>query len=118
MSSTVRNVIIVLLLAAAVAFLPGAGIASGLISYLLSLLFLGGMAFFVARLYMEHRLDLDSLGERRRAMLYGAVGVAILTVSATPRLWNSGPGTLVWFLLIGLASYVLYSVYRSYRDLA
>ena len=118
MSSTARNIVIVLLLAAAVAFLPGAGIASGLISYLLSLLFLGGMAFFVARLYMEHRLDLDSLGERRRAMLYGAVGVAILTVSATPRLWNSGAGTFVWFLLIGLASYVLYLVYRSYRDLA
>jgi uncharacterized membrane-anchored protein len=117
-SATARNIVIVLLLAAAVAFLPGAGIASGLISYLLSLLFLGGMAFFVARLYMEHRLDLDSLGERRRAMLYGAVGVAILTVSATPRLWNSGPGTFVWFLLIGLASYVLYLVYRSYRDLA
>jgi hypothetical protein len=116
-TATVRNVLIILALAAAVAFLPGAGIASGLISYLLSLLFLGGMAFFVARLYMEHRLDLDSLGERRRAMLYGAIGVAILTVSATPRLWNTGPGTFIWFLLIGLASYVLYLVYRSYRGL-
>jgi hypothetical protein len=116
-SRPARNVVIVLALAAAVAFLPGAGLASGLLSYLLSLLFLGGMAWFVARIYMEHRLDLDALGERRRALLYGAIGLAVLTVSATPRLWQTGAGTLAWFALIGAASYVLYAVYRSYREL-
>ena len=118
MTGTVRNVLIVLAIAAAVAFLPGAGLAADLVNYLLSLLFFGGLAWLAARLYVEHRIDLESLGDRGRLILYGAIGVAVLTIAATPRLWNTGPGTLVWFLLIGAASYALYMSYRAYRDLA
>ena len=118
MTATVRNVLIVLAIAAAVAFLPGAGLAANLVNYLLSLLFFGGLAWLAGRLYLEHRLDLESLGDRRRLILYGAIGVAALTIAATPRLWNTGPGTLLWFLLLAAVSYALYVSYRAYRDLA
>jgi hypothetical protein len=71
------------------------------------------MAWFAARLYLEHRVTLYGLGDRLRLVLYGAIGLAVLTVTATPRLWASGPGTLLWFGLIAAASYALFAVYRS-----
>ena len=70
-----RNIAIVLALAAAVAFIPGAGTTAAVAGAVLSTLILVALVFFVARLYREHRLDLDILGDRWRGVLYGAVGV-------------------------------------------
>jgi hypothetical protein len=115
-SSTARNVLIVLALAAAVAFVPGAGLGADLVGELFSVIFLGGLAWLAARMYLEHRTTIYSLGDRNRLILYAAIGVAVLTVTATPRLWSTGPGTIVWVLLIGAASYGLFAVYRSQQQ--
>ena len=83
--STARNVAIVLLLAAAVAFLPGGGTTAGLIAGILSTLIMVSLVFFVYRFYREHRLELDGLGDRWRGLLYGAIGVVVLALAALPR---------------------------------
>jgi hypothetical protein len=113
--SRYRNVAIVLLLALAVFALPGADTGALLIAALLSLVFAGGLAFFAGRLYLEHRVAIFGLGERNRGLLYGAFGLGVLTVAATPRLWDSGPGTLAWFALIGACSAALAIVIRDVR---
>jgi hypothetical protein len=42
--------------------------------------------------------------------------VAVWTLAAGPRLFQTGLGTLVWFVLMGGASYALYLVYRRARE--
>src|SRR5207248_2759400 len=103
---------VVLALAAAVLLLPGVGLAAGLLVWLVGVIFLCALAWFVGVLYREHKAAIFSLGDRWRAVLYGSVGVAVLTVTATPRLWETPGGTFAWFALIAAASYGVYATYR------
>jgi len=114
-SATVRNVAIVAALAAALAFLPGGGQTADVVGNVLSVMLLGGLAWFAARFYLEHRIDLDSLGERRRGVLYLALGVLALTITASDRLWATGAGTAAWFALVAASVYALVAVYRATR---
>jgi hypothetical protein len=111
-----RNVGVILVLAALVAFLPGGGTTADVIGGILSTLILVSLVFFVARLYREHRLDIEGLGDGWRALLYGAIGVAVMAMAARPRLSDTSGGTLVWVALLGCASYAVYMVWRHYRQ--
>jgi hypothetical protein len=115
-SATARNVLIVLALAAALAFVPGGGQTAEFIGALFGFAFLGGLVFFAGRLYMEHRVAIFSLGERRRAIAYSAIGVALLALTASSRLFNTGAGTVAWFVMVGGASYALFWVWQSSRQ--
>jgi hypothetical protein len=112
---TARNVAIILAVAAGVALIPAGGGAAGLTLWLLGIAFWAVLAWFAARLYREHRATLMGLDDRMRALLYGSIGVAVLTVTATQRLWNSPAGIFAWFALIGAASYGLFAVWQHYR---
>jgi hypothetical protein len=115
--SAARNVAIILVLAAAVAFVPGGGTTADVVGGVLSTLILVALMFFVARLYREHRLDLDMLGDRWRALLYGAVAVIVVAMAARPRLREQGDGgTIVWVALLAAAAYAIYLVWRHHRD--
>ena len=116
MTPTARNVLIVLALAAVVMLVPGGGNASAAILQTLVIGMLAGIAWFAVRLYREHRSDIYSLGDRNRAILYGSAGLIALTVTATERLWETGPGTIVWLALVGLACYGVYHVFRASRE--
>ncbi len=116
MSATARNVLIVLALAAAVYAIPGGRSSADFIASILSILITASIAFFGWRLYREHRVTLFSLGDRYRGLLYGAVGAAVLMMAARGRLFDTTAGTLLWFAVIGAASYALVVVYRFYRS--
>jgi hypothetical protein len=111
-----RNIAIILVVAALVVIVPGGGSASTFMIQLISLTFLAAIGWVASRLYREHRVALYSLGNRRRAIVYGAAGVATLTFCASGRLLNSGAGSLVWLLLIGGAAYAVFAVFRSARE--
>jgi drug/metabolite transporter (DMT)-like permease len=118
MSATVRNVAIILVLAAAVAFVPGGGTSAALIGAILSTLILVSLVFFAYRFYREHRVELDGLGDRWRGLLYGAIGVVVLALAARPRLSDSSGGTLLVVMLLGAAAFAFYAVWRHYREYA
>ena len=114
-NENLRNILIILAIAGLVMVLPGGGTAARVALQVVSLAFLAVIAWIAARMYREHRTTLYSLGDRRRAILYLAVGVATLTFTASPRLLVGGPGTLVWLLLIIGAAYAVFAVFRSAR---
>lgn len=119
MSSTtnIRNVAIIFLIAAVVYALGSTGdFAVNFVVQVVSLAFLAALAWIASRLYREHRVDLHSLGTRRRAVLYVAVGVLALALSAIDRFWSSGFGTVIWLVVIACCGYALYAVYRSSRE--
>jgi hypothetical protein len=110
-----RNIAILLLIAAAVDFLPGGGRAASTFSTALGVVFAAGFAWAAVWFYRQHRVTVYGLGERRRALLYGAAGVGVVTVAAKPRMWETGFGEFVWFVLIGLVVYTLFALYRYSR---
>jgi hypothetical protein len=107
---------VVMLIALALAVLPGGGNALKVVLAFLTILFLGALAFLGYRLYHQYRLDIDSLQPNVRLALYGSLAVAILTVVAANRLFEFGVGIILWFLLLGLCSYGIYWVWTQYRS--
>jgi hypothetical protein len=113
---TALNVAIVLALAAAVAFLPGGGRVANTFGTILGVAFAAGLAYAGLWFYRQHRVDIYALGEHRRALSYGALGVGAITLAAKTRMWETGFGELVWFVLLGLVAYTLFAVYRYSRS--
>lgn len=113
---TVRNILIVLAIAAIVAFLPGAGRAAATFRALVWAVFAIGIAYVGARLYREHRVSIYSLGSRHRGLLYGSLAVGALLLAGRARMWETGAGEFLWFVLLGAILYALFAVYRFWRS--
>ena len=113
----IRNVLIIVGLALAVWLLPGGDTASSTVANLLTVILMAGLLFFAFRLYMEHRATIFGLEDRQRGSLYGAVALAGFAIIATSKLWDEGGlGAMLWFGLIGLAVYGMYTVWRAYQE--
>ena len=113
----IRNVLIIVGLALAVWLLPGGDTASSTVANLLTVILMAGLLFFAFRLYMEHRATIFGLEDRQRGILYGAAALAGFAIIATSKLWDEGGlGAMLWFGLIGLAVYGMYSVWRTYQE--
>ena len=96
--------------------LPGGGRALDVLLALLTAAFFAAIALLVARMYRQYRLDIETIASSIRLALYGSLAIAVLTFTATDRLFNSGgAGVLVWFALLALASYGLFWAWTHYR---
>jgi hypothetical protein len=116
--SRVRNIAIVLALAAIVAFLPGGGSGAQVLGSILSTLILVSFVLLAARFYRERRMDIDGLGERWKLILYGALAMLVLAFAAAGRLFETGFGTIIWLALVAGSVYLLVLVWRHYREYA
>ena len=112
---TARNIGIIALVALGVALIPGGGDTANFVLGALSLCFLAAIGFLGYRLYMEHKFTLWSMSTRHRAMLYGGIAAAFATLTATTRLWESGFGTLMWFVLLGGSGLAVYHAWVESR---
>jgi hypothetical protein len=115
-AKTARNVLIIVALGAVVGLLPGGGNTADFVTAVLSVAITVLIVFILGRFYVEHRVTLFSLGDRYRALLYGAVGVFVVAMVARPRLFDSGAGTLVWFAAIFGVVGALYAVWQRHRS--
>jgi hypothetical protein len=115
-SPNLRNVVIILVVAAVVAIAPGGSTSANVVIQAVSLAFLTSIAWVATLMYREHRTALYSLGDRRRAALYAAVGVLAMTLTATSRLWHTSGGSVAWLVLVGGAVYVGVTVLWAARQ--
>jgi hypothetical protein len=107
---------IVLLIALGFTVLPQGDAALSVLLTLLLVAFFVLIALFGYRLYREHRWSIESLPEGHRLLLYGAVALAFLTFTATPRLFAvEGYGWVIWLALLSIASYGVYWVLSRAR---
>jgi len=113
---TVRNVTIVLAIAAAVYFLPGGGRAASTFEAVLWVAFGAGIAYLGLRLYREQSIAVHGLGDRYRGLLYGAIAGGVFLIAARHRMWGTGTGEFAWFVLAGLIVYALLAIYRYWRS--
>jgi len=96
-----RNVTIVALLALVVAFVPAGGNAAETILTAITMGFLAGIAWAIYVASRQNQLTLATLGNGRRALLYGALGMIALLIAGSDEMFSSGGGTLAWILLLG-----------------
>jgi hypothetical protein len=113
--STARNIGVIALVALGVALIPGGGDTANFVLGALSLGFLAAIGFLGYRLYMENRFTLWSMSTQHRAMLYGGIASAVATLIATSRLWGSGFGTVMWFILLGGSGLAIYHAWVESR---
>lgn len=113
--ATARNIAIILGVAALVAIVPGGGTAATVALQAASLLFLAVLCWFASIMYRQRRASLYSLGDRRRGILYLAVAVATLTLSATHRMWNTSAGSVAWLILMGACLYAAIAIVWAAR---
>jgi hypothetical protein len=109
------EIAIILLIAAAVDFVPGGGNAARAIEAVVWVLFGAGILWLLVRTYRERRMSLHTLGEPRRAVLYGAIAVGYVVLAARGRMWETGLGELAFWVLLGLVAYTLFALYRFAR---
>jgi hypothetical protein len=114
-NTTVRNVLIVLVVAAAVAFLPGGGETAGLVWALLGIALTATFVFLGIRFYRENRVAIFSLGDKHRALAYGAMAAVVVAFAGSKKLTETGIGSLVLVVLIAGAIGAGYAVFKHHR---
>jgi glucose-6-phosphate-specific signal transduction histidine kinase len=115
MSKTVRNIVIILAIAAIVVIVPGGGTGASVVTQAVSLAFLASLVWFASVMYRQHRLTLYSLGDGRRAILYVAAAVAAVVLTGTHKLWSSSGGEVAWLVLLGGAIYAVFAILWAAR---
>lgn len=110
-----RNVAIIVLVAVAVWLVPGGGEGAGIVGKILNAAFIVLSLLFLGRLYRQYRAEIFGLGDQWRLALYAAVGVAVLTITITGRMWATGFGALIWCAILGTCAYVLFTIWQRYR---
>jgi hypothetical protein len=108
---TARNVLIIMVLALPVAFVPGGGNAVDAIVTALTMGLLAGIAWMLYVLSRENQLTLATLSDSRRAILYGALGMLALLVAGADKLFDTGGGTLLWIVLLGVSVAAIWKVW-------
>lgn len=113
------QIALIALIALVLTVLPGGGGVLRVAIALLSVAFFAAVAFLAYRLWHQYRFELEGLEERQRLVLYGSIGLAMLTMCASNRMFSSGGfGALAWFALMGICAYGLYWVWTQYRSYA
>jgi hypothetical protein len=115
-NKTARNVLIVVVVAAAVAFLPGGGQTADLIWALLSIALTVTFVLLGVRFYRENRVAVFSLGDKHRALAYGAIAAIVLALAGRRELTETGLGSLVFVVLIAGALGAGYAVFKHHRS--
>ncbi len=114
----IRNVAIIALLALPIAFLPGGGNAARAIVAALTLVFLATLGFAARQLYRENRLTVDTLPDRDRAVLLGAVGaLALMIAGADELLGGGGGGAVLWVTIVACSVVAIAGVWMHARSL-
>jgi hypothetical protein len=106
-----RNLAIIMLLAAGVAFLPNGGNFAEAVYTALTMGFLAGIAWMLFVLSRENQLTLATLSDGRRAVFYGAFGMIALLIAGVDKLFASGGGTLVWIVLLGASLAAIWRIW-------
>jgi drug/metabolite transporter (DMT)-like permease len=107
---------VIALVAFVLVALPGGGGALRVVLAAITVAFFAAIALLVARMYRQYRLDIETLDTNIRLALYGSLAIALLTFTATDRLFDAGgAGVIAWFALLALASYGLFYAWTRYR---
>jgi len=110
-----RNIAILVLIALAIAAIPGSSQAQGIVSAVLSLTLAALIVYFIARLYRDRRIEIYGLGDLDRGILYlSLAGIVVLLAGA--QWFNSTAGAVIEIVLLATCVAGLIRVYQVWRS--
>lgn len=110
---TVRNVAIIMALAALAAFAPNGGNVVEAVFALLTMCFLAGITWMLYTLSRENQLTLATLDDKRRGIFYGAFGLIALLIAGSDMLFNSGTGTVFWIAAFAVSVAAIWKIWTE-----
>lgn len=113
-----RNLGIIMLLALIVAFLPSGDHFAEALLTALTMGLLAGLAWMIYTFSRQNQMTLATLTDGRRALLYGAVGLIVLLIAGSDKLFATGGGTLLWILLLAVAVAAIWRVWMEANSLS
>ena len=113
-SPTVRGIAIIVVIAAVITALQ-LQIALESLLVLARIAFFLAIAFFLFLIWRERRSEISMWPRRSRAVLYGAVGLALVDIGAAVLLpWPSGAlEALVFFFVLAACAFAAWRVWRD-----
>src|SRR3954451_8887260 len=102
-----------MVLALGVAYLPGGGNLAAAVLTALTMALLAGIAWMAYTFSRENQLTLSTLTDGRRALLYGAIGMVLLLIAGSDKLFATGGGTLLWIVLLGISVAAIWKVWME-----
>ena len=114
---TASYVLIVLALAAVVAFAPLGGVGAEMVGRALSLAFILIIALGMWWGWRRFGSDLERLTPAYQALGLGSIGLLVLTATGWSQLTGGAPGLLGAILLIAVGVLGLYIVWQQFRQL-
>jgi len=111
-----RNIAIIAVLALGVAFIPGGGDIAAAVLTAITMAFLAVISFAVYRAYLANRLTVLTLPDSRRVVLLSAVGLIVLMIAGSSKMFGTGLGTLAWILLMASAAIAIWLVWSEAKS--
>jgi hypothetical protein len=102
-----------MLLALGVAYLPGGGNLAAAVLTALTMALLAAIAWMAYTFSRENQLTLSTLTDGRRAILYSAIGMVLLLIAGSDKLFATGGGTLLWIVLLGISVAAIWKVWME-----
>lgn len=109
----VRNVAIIAAVALLLTVAPGGDNFTTALLTVLSLILLTAVALLAVRFWRESSLTRDTMTDRQRALVYGALGAIALAVAGTDELLATGAGTVVWIVLLAGSGWLIFNTWRE-----
>ena len=81
----------------------------------MGMIFLALIAAVGYRVYQQSQFTISTLRDSRRLLLYGALGAIVLMIVGTDELLDTGPGVLVWVLVLAASIVAIVTVVREAR---
>ena len=112
MNPTVRGLILIAIVAAAIVALQAES-ALVQLSVLLQVLFVVAIGIFVYTTWRERRHEIELWPLRARVAFYGGAGLILADIAAFWYDQPSGPAALAFFLVLGICGFAMFRVWRD-----
>jgi small-conductance mechanosensitive channel len=112
MNPTVRGLLLIALVSAAIVALQGES-ALVQVSALLQILFVIALAIFLYTAWRQRRHEIELWPARARITFYAAAALILADIAAFWYDQPSGPAALAFFLVLGICGFAMFRVWRD-----
>jgi hypothetical protein len=110
---TIRNVLIIMLLALILTVAPGGGNFVDALLTALTLTFVAAIGLLLIRFWNDSSFTRDTMTDNQRLVFLGALGALALMIVGLDEMLSSGLGSIAWLAIVIGSGYLIFSTWRT-----